>query len=163
MEAQAPREDKSADTHLIHQPERHSRTPVAGIMRATPQLTAPRSHQPATKPQPASGTTTRASLTTSDPTPRPHHGTTRGNTAHRTAAHHHATHHDKAPQDKTHQSTTRRDAAQRGTPRHGTAQHCTTKQGAPQHSTDQHDEARRNTARHRTAHQSTPQHQSKGH
>ena len=161
--AQPPREGNPADTHLSHQPKTHTRTPRARIQRVTPHLTAPPTHQPATKQRPASRTTTQASLTTTDPTPRTHDGTTRGNTADGTAAHHHATHHDRAPQDTTHHSTTRRDAAQRGTPQHNTAQHGTTKQGAPQHSTDQHGAARRNTAQHSTAHQSRRQHQSKGH
>ena len=47
--APAPREGNPADTHLIHQPERHTRTPTARIQRATPHLTAPPSQQPATK------------------------------------------------------------------------------------------------------------------
>ena len=161
--AQATREGNPADTYLTHQPERHTRTPGARSQRATPHLTAPPSHQPATEPRPASRTTTRASLTTTDPTQRPHHGTTRSNTAHRTAAHRRATHHNKAHQNTTHHSTTRREEAQLGTPRQDTAQHGTTKQGAPQHSTAQHDAARRNTAQQSTAHQSTPPHQSKGH
>ena len=161
--AKARREGNPADTYLTHQPERHTRTPTARIQQATPHLTAPPGHNPATKPRPASRTTGRASLTTTNPCPRPHQGTTRSKTAHCTAAHHRATHYDKAPQDTTHHSMMRCDAAQRGTPRHDTAQHDTTKQGTPQHGTDQHDAAWRNTARHSTAHQSTPPHQSKGH
>ena len=46
--AQAPREGNPADTRLTHQPGRHTRAPAARIQRATPHLTAPPSHQPAT-------------------------------------------------------------------------------------------------------------------
>ena len=121
--AQAPREGIPTDTCLTHPPRQHTWTPTARNQRATPHLTAPPSHQPATKPRPASRTTTRGSLTSTDSTPHPHQGTTQGNTAHRTAAHRHARHHDKTPQDTIHHNTTLRDAAQRGTPRHDTAQH----------------------------------------
>ena len=149
--AQPPREGNSADACQTHQPKRHTQTPTARSQRATPHLTAPPSHQPATL-RPALRTTTRAGLTSTDPprqntrqhgTPHPsappcnappqgtqqhntpqHKGTRRGTARHATARHG-ATRHDQAGH-----TTTQHGAAQRSTPRHGTKQH-----GAPQHTT----------------------------
>ena len=46
--AQAPREGNPADTHLTQRPKRPTRTPATRIQQATPHITAPPSHQPAT-------------------------------------------------------------------------------------------------------------------
>ena len=97
--AQAPREGSSADTHMTHQPERHTQTPTARAQRATPHLTAPPSQQPPT-PRPALRTTTRARLATTFP---PRHNTRQQGTPHR--------------------SVKLCNAPRQSTPRHDTPQH----------------------------------------
>ena len=158
-EVQAPREGNPADTYQSHQSKRHTRTPAARIQRATPHLTATPSHQPATKARPVSCTTTRASLTTTDPTRRPQHRTTRGNTAHRTvrctAVQRTRTRHPKTRHTTTRRGATRHSAAHHGTTPCNTARQSRAHHNRAQTSTTQHGEIRHDTPQRTKAHHNT--------
>ena len=105
--AQAPREGNPTDRHAIDLPDPPARaarpSPHSTDPARHPHLTAPPSHQPATL-RPALRTTTRASLTSTDP-PR-----------------HHARPRHTAPQ----RATVQRATARREATRHRAAQHDTT-------------------------------------
>ena len=147
-EAQPPREGNPADTCQTHQPERHTQTPTARTQRATPHLTAPLSHQPATL-RPALHTTTRARLTSTDP---PRQNTRQHGTPHRSAP----------PCNAPRQGTPRHNTPQHVATRRGTARHTTARLGATRHdpagrTATQYGPARRSTANHGTTRHGAPQ------
>ena len=154
--AQAPREGNPTDTYPTHRPERHTQTPTARTQRAT-YLTAPPSHQQATL-RPALGTTTRATLTSTD---APRHNTRQHGTPHRSAPQCNATR-QGTPKHNTPQHDTRR----RGTERHTTARHGATRRGPAGRNATRHIPTRRSTSKHDRRQHGAPKHTtapSKGH
>ena len=146
--AQAPREGNSADTYPTHQPQRHTQTPTALTQRATAQLTAPPSHQPATL-RPELRTTTRAGLTSTE---APRHNTRQHSKWHRSAPQ------CNAPrQGSPRHNPPQHDAARRGTARHTTARHGATRHNKAGLTATQHGPARRSTEKHGTTQHGTPQ------
>ena len=148
-EAQAPEQGSPADTYPTQQPERHTQNPTAQTQRATPHLTAPPSHQPATL-RPALRTTTRAGLTSTDP---PRHTTRQQGTPHCSAQL------CNAPGQRTpRHDTPQHDATRRGTERHTPERHSATRRVPAGRTATQHRPARRSTAKHGTTQHGAPQH-----
>ena len=147
--AQAPREGNPANTYQTHQTEPHTQTPTARTQQATPHLSAPPSHQPATV-RPALRTGTQAGLTSTEP---PRQNRRQHGTPQRSAP----------PCNAPRQGTPRHNTPQHDATRRGTARHIMARNGATQHdqagrTATQHGPAQRSTAKHGTTQHGTPQH-----